>query len=159
MGGIAVAVLAAELLHQGDVIVAPDHVGELGEQRVDGQGLLGSSGRAGKVKGACACSWGDLLAGGLDMLGADVAGLVEGGAGERVVGQAVDLARHPLGGLEQRLDGRRLEQRQLAAGQAQAMGEVLGQLLAGQSGSSDGAPRCAGRATHAPPCSGAGAAP
>ena len=60
------------------------------------------------------------------MLGGDGAGLIDGGTGERIVGEAVYLARHPLGGLEQRLDGRGLEQRQLAAGQAQAVGQIRG---------------------------------
>ena len=48
------------------------------------------------------------------------------------MGEAIDLAGHALGGLEQRFDGGGLEQGQLAASQAQAVAEVLGQLLAGQ---------------------------
>ena len=47
-----------------------------------------------------------------------VRALIDSGAGERIMGQAIDLTRHPLGRLEQRLDRRRLEQRQLAGGQA-----------------------------------------
>ena len=53
------------------------------------------------------------------MFDADAFSLAKGGAGERIMGQAVDLAGHALGGLEQGLHGRWLEQRQLAAGQAQ----------------------------------------
>jgi hypothetical protein len=52
-----------------------------------------------------------VLAGGL-------LGFGERGGGQRVVGEAIDLTRHALGGLEQRLDGGGLEQGQLAAGQA-----------------------------------------
>jgi hypothetical protein len=73
-------------------------------------------------------------AGGLHMLGGDLAGLFQGRTGQCVVGQTIDLARHAPGGLEQCLHGGRFEQRQLAAGQAQPMDEVVGQLLAGQSG-------------------------
>ncbi|MGH8612135.1 MAG: hypothetical protein ACREYF_08865 [Gammaproteobacteria bacterium] len=40
-----------------------------------------------------------------------------------LVGEAVDLSRQALGGLEQGFDGGRLEQGDLAAGKAQAMGE------------------------------------
>ena len=58
----------------------------------------------------------------------------DGGAGQGVVGQAVDFAGHALGGLEQGFDGRGLEQGQLTAGQAQAMGQIIGQLVTGQAG-------------------------
>ena len=68
-----------------------------------------------------------------DVLGADLSQLGQCGGGQRVVGGAVDLARQALGGLEQRLDGSGLEQRQRAAGQLQAVGEIGGQLLAGES--------------------------
>jgi len=51
----------------------------------------------------------DLLEGGLDMLGGDLSELGQCGGGECVVGDAVDLARQALGGLEQRLDGCWLE--------------------------------------------------
>ncbi len=46
------------------------------------------------------------------------------------MGDAVDLARQALGGLEQCLGGGGLEDRRLAAGQHESMGEVAGQLFA-----------------------------
>ena len=49
------------------------------------------------------------------MVGVDGSCLVEGGGGQRVVRDAVDLSRQPTRALEQGLDGRRLEERQLAA--------------------------------------------
>jgi hypothetical protein len=45
------------------------------------------------------------------------------------VSQSIELSRHALGGLEDRLDGGGLEEGQLAAGETQAMGEVVGQFL------------------------------
>jgi hypothetical protein len=68
----------------------------------------------------------------LQVLAGDGAGLGQCGAGQGVVSQSVDFPGYALGGLEQRFDGERLEQRQLAASQAQAMGEILGQLVTGQ---------------------------
>ena len=41
------------------------------------------------------------------MLGADLTGLLEGGRGQRVMGQRADLAAQAVGGLEQRLAGGR----------------------------------------------------
>ena len=58
----------------------------------------------------------------LHVFGVDGAGLGEGGGGERVVGDAVDLPGQAAGALEQGLGGGRLEQRQFAAGEAQAVG-------------------------------------
>jgi hypothetical protein len=48
------------------------------------------------------------------------------------VRQTVDLARQAVRGLIQRLEGGGLEQRQRGAGQAQAMRDVVGELLARQ---------------------------
>jgi hypothetical protein len=50
------------------------------------------------------------------------------------VGQAIDLTRHPLGGLELRIHRRRFKERQVTAGQAQAVGQIVGQFLAGEPG-------------------------
>ena len=65
-----------------------------------------------------------LVEGAVQVIGVDGAGVLKGGRRQRVVGDAVDLARQPAGALEQRLCGRRLEQRQLAAGQTESMGQV-----------------------------------
>ena len=65
------------------------------------------------------------------MLGADLADLGQRGGGQRIVGGAVDFARQALAGLEQRLDGGGLEQRQRTAGELQTVGDIGGQLLAG----------------------------
>ena len=59
-----------------------------------------------------------------EVLGGDSAGLVDGGGGEGVVGDAVDEPRQPARALRQRLDGGRFEQGEFAAGEAQAVGEV-----------------------------------
>ena len=64
------------------------------------------------------------------MLGADGAGAFDGGGGEGVVGDSVDEPGQPAGALEQRLDGRRLEQGGLAAGETQAVGEVVVEFIA-----------------------------
>ena len=58
------------------------------------------------------------------VLGVDGAGLGEGGGGQCVVRRAVDLPGQASGTLEQGLDRGRLEQRQFAAGEAQAVFEV-----------------------------------
>ncbi len=60
------------------------------------------------------------------MFGGDGAGLVDGGAGQCVVSEAIDIARHAPGGLEQGFDGWGFEQGQFAAGQMQAVREILG---------------------------------
>ena len=66
------------------------------------------------------------------MLGGDLSELGKCCGGERVVGDAVDLARQALGGVEQRLDSGGLEQWQLTAGELQAVCEIGGQLLTGE---------------------------
>ena len=58
----------------------------------------------------------------------------ERGGGECVVGQAVDFTRHSLASLEQRLERGRLEQRQLTAGEAEPMAEIVWQFSARQPG-------------------------
>ena len=60
------------------------------------------------------------------MFGVDGAGFVDGGAGQCVVSESIDIAGHAPGGLEQGFDGWGLEQGQLAAGQMQAVREILG---------------------------------
>ncbi|MDE0102864.1 MAG: hypothetical protein OXN89_10835 [Bryobacterales bacterium] len=64
----------------------------------------------------------------------DGGGLSEGGCGEGIVGVAVDQARQPARGLEERLAGGLPEQVQVAAGAAQAVGEVGPDLVAQQGG-------------------------
>ena len=66
----------------------------------------------------------------LKVLGADGAGAFDGGGGEGVVGYSVDKPKQPAGALEQRLDGRRLEQGGLATGETQAVGEVVVEFIA-----------------------------
>ena len=68
----------------------------------------------------------------MEVVVVDLAGVVEGGGGQGVVGDAVDLSRHAVGGLEQDLERGRSEQGELGAGQAQAVLEVAGQLVAGE---------------------------
>ena len=50
------------------------------------------------------------------------------------MGDAVDLAGQAAGGLEEGLEGVGLEQRQVAAGQVQAVGEVGLEFVAGEAG-------------------------
>ena len=59
----------------------------------------------------------------------DLLGVVHSGGGERVVGDAIDLARHAVGGLVERFGGGLREQGQLGAGQAQAVLEVARQFV------------------------------
>ena len=54
----------------------------------------------------------------------------QGGGRERVVGDAVDGSGQAAGGLEEGLDGGWFEQRQFAAGEVQAVGEVAVDLVA-----------------------------
>ena len=68
----------------------------------------------------------------LHVFGVDGARLGERGGRQGVVRGAVDLAGQSAGGLEQRLDGGRLEQGQFAADEAQPMGEVVVQLVAAE---------------------------
>ena len=53
---------------------------------------------------------------------------------KRVVAQEVHFARQAVGRLEDRLDGRGLEERQLGAGEPQQVREVLRQLVAREAG-------------------------
>ncbi len=75
----------------------------------------------------------ELLERGVEVLAGDGFRFVDGGGGERIVGEAIDLSRQAVCGLEQCFDDGGLEQWQLAAGEAQAVEEVLGKLLAGES--------------------------
>ena len=68
------------------------------------------------------------------MLCGDGAGLVEGSGEEGVVGEAVDGSGQAAGGLEEGLEGGRLEQRELAAGQGEAVGEVGLELVGAEAG-------------------------
>ena len=70
----------------------------------------------------------------LDVLGADGAGALGGGGGQRVVGGAVDAPGQSARALRQRLDGGGFEQGVLAAGQMQAVGEVGIEFCAVESG-------------------------
>jgi len=51
-----------------------------------------------------------------------------------VVCEQIDLPGEPAGRLVDRFFGRRIEERDLGAGQAEAMREIAGQLLAGECG-------------------------
>ena len=86
----------------------------------------------------------DLGERGLDVLGGDGLGAGEGGGEERVMGEEVDLARQAAGGLEERLEGGGLEEGKLGAGERQAVGEVGGDLVAGQARAGGSGRRCAG---------------
>ena len=68
------------------------------------------------------------------MAGVDGAGVFECGGGQRVMSDAVDLARQAAGALEQGLDGGRLEQGEFAPGEAQAVAEVEVDLVALEAG-------------------------
>ena len=76
----------------------------------------------------------DLGEGGLDVFGGDGADAGEGGGVEGVVREEVDLAGEAAGGLEEGLEGGGLEEGDLGAGEAEAVGEVGGDLVAGQGG-------------------------
>ena len=67
------------------------------------------------------------------MLGGDGAGVAERGGGQGVVGNAVDEPRQSARALEQCLDGAGFEQGEFAAGQTQAVGEVVVELVAVES--------------------------
>ena len=68
----------------------------------------------------------ELLERGVEVLAGDGFRFVDGGGGERIVGEAIDLSGQAVCGLEQCFDDGGLEQRQLTAGEVQAMDEVLG---------------------------------
>ena len=68
------------------------------------------------------------------MVGVDGPCLVEGGGGQRVVGDAVDLARQAARALEQGFDGGVLEQGEFAAGKAEAVLDIGVDLVATEPG-------------------------
>ena len=70
----------------------------------------------------------------MEVVGVDGSCLVEGGGGERVVGDAVDLAGQAPCALEQGLDGRDLEQGQFASREAEAVLEIGVDLLSIEAG-------------------------
>ena len=72
--------------------------------------------------------------GALQVFGIDGASAVEGSGREGVMGDPVDLAWEAARGLEQRLGGGRLEERQFAASQTQAVSEVGVEFVALQDG-------------------------
>jgi hypothetical protein len=76
----------------------------------------------------------DFGQGRLDMVGRGELGPAEGGGDEGVVREEVDLARQAGGGLKQRFFGGRVEERELGAGQAEAMRDIAGQLVSGERG-------------------------
>lgn len=86
---------------------------------------------------------GDFLESGLDVVDRDGLGLGDGAGKQRVVGEEVDLTRQTLGRLRDRLDGRRLEERQVRAGEPEQMSEVLRELIACQGRAGDSGRRCA----------------
>ena len=63
-----------------------------------------------------------------------VRSVVDGGGGQGVVGDAVDESWQTARALEQRLDGGGFEQGDLAAGEAQAVGEVMVEFVAVEAG-------------------------
>ena len=69
----------------------------------------------------------------LEVLGGDGTGVVEGGGGQGVVGDAIDESGQRARALEHGLDGGRLEQGEFAAGEAQAVGEVVVEFVAVES--------------------------
>jgi hypothetical protein len=71
---------------------------------------------------------------GLDMIGRGEFRARERCREQRVVGEQVDLAREPAGRLVDRFFGGRIEERAVGAGEAEAMGEIAGELLAGERG-------------------------
>ena len=67
------------------------------------------------------------------MLGGDGAGVAERGGGQGIVGGPIDEPWQPARALEQCLDGAEFEQGAFAAGQTQAVGEVVVELVAVES--------------------------
>ena len=70
----------------------------------------------------------------MEVVGVDGSCLVEGGGGEGVVGDAVDLAGQAPCALEQGLDGGNLEQGQFASREAEAVLEIGVDLLSIEAG-------------------------
>ncbi len=66
------------------------------------------------------------------MLGTDRLGSSEGGRGQRVMDEQVDLARQPTGGLVEGLLGSGLEELELGAGGFEQMGKVGAELVASE---------------------------
>ena len=118
--GLAAAAVVVEEARAGD---AEDRAGAFPTGRVARVGAWRSGG-----------SLGQLLATALEMLAGDGASVVEGGRDEGVVGVAVDLPGQAAGDLEEGLLGGRRKQRELAAGQAEAVGEIGLELVAVEAG-------------------------
>ena len=102
-------------------------------------------------RGSGSRSWQEFVEGVLEVLGVDGLCVVQGGGGERVMGDAVDLSGQAAGALEQGLDGRGLEQRQFASGEAQAMADIGVDLVAVEAGEVVSDDEALGRATRAWP--------
>ena len=77
---------------------------------------------------------GDFGQRGLDVVGGGEFGARERRREQRVVGEQIDLARQPAGGLVDCFFGGGIEERDLGAGEAEAMREIAGELLAGERG-------------------------
>ena len=70
----------------------------------------------------------------MDVIGGGELGAREGGRDERVMREEIDLARQAGGRLKERFVGRRLKERDLRARQAEPMGEIAGEFVAGERG-------------------------
>src|SRR5206468_9793717 len=68
----------------------------------------------------------------LDVVGGGELGARERGGDEGVMREEINLARQTRRRLEERFDGSRLEERELGAGETEAMGEIAGELGAGE---------------------------
>ena len=79
--------------------------------------------------------------GALQVVGIDGAGAVECSGRQGVMGDTVNLAGQAAGGLEQRLGGGRLEQRQFTASETQAVSDVGVEFVALQGRRCDGGRR------------------
>ena len=77
---------------------------------------------------------GDFGERGLDVIGGGELGARERRREQRVMGEQIDLAREAAGGLVDRFFGGGIEERDLGAGEAEAMREIAGELLAGERG-------------------------
>ncbi len=71
---------------------------------------------------------GDFRERGLDVIGGGECRARERGREQRVVGEEVDLAWEPAGRVVNRLLGGGVEERDLGAGEAEAMGEIPGEF-------------------------------
>lgn len=75
---------------------------------------------------------GDFGQGRLDMVGRGELGPGEGGGDQGVMREEIDLARQAGGGLKERFFGGRVEQRELGSREAEAMGDIAGELVTGE---------------------------